>query len=205
MQVKLIVFLIPVFFAITACKKEQAFHITATNAATGEPIPNLPYSVVEATAGSFGEKSKVIREGVLDANGEANFSMKVRNKKHVISVREPENNCYADNLSLTFGSEDFNANFKFAPCGYLKINYDNINCQGVGDVMNFRRKYNYLDWEGWSPDKLGCYSYYSPMFGEIPSGQIIHEVRVTRSGVTTYVYDTTFLNAGEYKTINLFY
>jgi len=192
--------------SLLSCKKERAFHITATNVATGERIPNLHYYVVEASAGSFGEKTKTIREGDLDVNGEAKFNMKIKNKKHVIRVVEPENNCYAENISLTFGSkEDFKADFKFAPCGYLTINYNNINCEGIGDLMNFRRKYNYLDWDGWSSDRIGCYSYFSPTYVTIASGQIIHDLKVMRSGVETHIYDTIFLGAGEYKTINLDY
>jgi len=71
--------------------------------------------------------------------------------------------------------------------------------------MNFRRKSNYAEYDSWSSDRLGCYSYFSPQYGELASGQIIHELRVVRSGVESFVYDTTFLGAGEYKTINLNY
>jgi len=192
--------------AFFSCKKERAFHITATNVATGERIPNLRYYVVEASAGSFGEKTKTIREGDLDANGEAKFNIKIKNKKHVIRVVEPENNCYAENISLTFGSkEDFKADFKFAPCAYTKNNITNINCLGADDKIDIQLSRFVDNNYGSSWIILGCNGYVQNHYSKIPMGTIYYRWVVTRSGINTTYRDTVFLEENSYSNFDINY
>ena len=62
-----------------SCKKEKMVHITATNVATGQRLAGLRYYVVELSSTANGEKAKTVAEGDLDANGEASFSLKLKN------------------------------------------------------------------------------------------------------------------------------
>jgi len=208
---KNLIILFLVSLTLLSCKKERAFHITATNVATGERIPNLHYYVVEASAGSFEEKTKTIREGYLDANGEAKFNMKIKNKKHVIRVVEPENNCYSENISLTFGSkEDFKADFKFAPCGYIKIKINNVNCEGPSDDFKLYNTFNQVDFIqslATTPVRFGtgCYVYAATDFSSIPMGKRMYKWEVTRSGVMNVFYDTIMINEGEYRVYEINY
>jgi len=202
---KLIIFiLLSVMFI--SCKKERMFHITATNVGTGQPMPYLHYFVVELNSGTFGEKSKTVREGDLDANGEANFSMKIKNTTHGIRVVQPENNCYVENLSLTFGSkEDFYADFKFAPCAFLQYAITNINCESVNDKieMYFSR---FIDNNYGSPwIILGCEGYVPSHYSQVPMGNYYFKWIVTRSGVSNTFYDTIYMEENSYTDYELNY
>jgi len=48
---------------LVSCKKKQTIHITAKNAATGEPYPGLTYYVVTYTNINGGTKSKTVATG----------------------------------------------------------------------------------------------------------------------------------------------
>lgn len=153
--------LIAIPLLLLACKKEQTIHITATNAVTGAPYPGLHYTVTRQITGMFEEKSKTVASGTLNENGEVYITKRLnKNASYHIGIEDPGNICYSNQTSFTFADGDnFEANFEFAECAYLKLNVHNINCQGAGDSMRFRSKYSYTDWEGWSSYRLGCYSY----------------------------------------------
>jgi len=122
-----------------SCKKKQTIHITAKNAATGEPYPGLTYYVVTYTNINGGTKSKTVATGTLDANGEAVVTERLpKNKGRGVRVVEPENSCYNKNIQLYFSEEDgenFKAEFEFAECAYLKLKIENGNYQGTNDYF----------------------------------------------------------------------
>ena len=181
-----------------SCKKERTFHITAKNAATGAPYPGLYYEVVCEWKGPFENKYKTVGSGQLDANGEVYFTKRLdKNSSYSITVEEPDNTCYNKDVYLYPGGEtNFEAAFEFAECAYLKLNINNVNCQGAEDTMRFRTRYSYSDWEGWSGARIGCYSYQTPYPFEVPSGWRIYEWEVNRNGVISTYVDSIYLNEG---------
>src|SRR5690554_5548007 len=181
-----------------SCKKKQTIHITAKNAATGEPYSGLTYYVVTYTNINGGTKSKTVATGALDENGEAVVTERLsKNKGHGVRVVEPENSCYNKNIQLYFSDEkNFDAEFAFAECAYLKLKIENVNCQGPEDTMRFRSKYSFTDWEGWSGERTGCYSYETPYPFEVSEGWRIYEWEVNRNGVITTYLDSIYLNKG---------
>lgn len=189
-----------------SCKKERAFHITATNVATGERIPNLHYYLVELTEGINGEEAKTVREGNLDANGEAKFNFKIKNKTHVIRVVEPENNCYTENISLTFGSkENVKAEFNFAPCGSLKQIINNVNCFDQNDQIEIKIS-RFVDNNYESPWTIvGCDGFISNHFSQVPMGNYYYKWVVTRAGVSNTFYDTVYVDENEFVTYEINY
>jgi len=186
----LFVFLVSLTFL--ACKKERTIHVTATNVATGQRIPGLHYYLVELNSGTFGEKSKTIHEGDLDENGEAFITIKLKNTTHVIRVVEPDNNCYRENISLTFGPENFNADFKFAPCGTLQWKIHNIDCFDTNDKIEFHFVNESVPaYTDFSPlPRIGCYD--NEFTVGITAGNWIAEWKVTKNGLSTN-YDSTFV------------
>src|SRR5690554_892373 len=194
-----------VFFS---CKKKQTIHITAKNAATGEPYPGLTYYVVthkNVLKPYGGKKAKTVATGTLDENGEAIVTKRLsKNNGHGVRVEEPENSCYNKNIQLYFSEEDgknFKAEFEFAECAYLKFRYQNINCQGPNDHIKVKRYTNLDGYSGFLIDAEydGCNDYTMPNFTEVPMGQWIFEWEVTKNNVTTNFSDTIFLNANEQK------
>ena len=183
-----------------SCEKKRTIVITATNGATGERYSGLQYFVVSSTTTGSGEKYKTEKSGFLNENGEATEVLREKQfRTYAVRVVEPENSCYNKEITMYFdGANDKNGHFDFvfAPCAYLKLNINNVNCQGIEDLMNFRTKYPFTDWKSWSGDRTGCYSYTTPYPFEVPAGWRIYEWRVNRNGVITNHIDSIYLVAG---------
>ena len=199
---KKLLLLLLVGLFLFSCKKKQTIHITAKNAATGEPYPGLTYYLVTYTNINGGTKSKTVATGTLDANGEAIVTERLsKNKGHGVRVVEPENSCYNKNIQLYFSEEDgenFKAEFEFAECAYQTLKVNNVNCQGPNDLFDMDMKLLY-DMEysvfGFS-EKTGCYS--NEFSNETkPAGKYFVEWWVTRNGNTDYFTDTIELIENE--------
>ena len=191
--------LFPACFAtITSCGKKRTFHIKAVNPVTGIPYAGLQYKITATKTGGNGEKKVFEEIGNLDSNGEAMVQLKVKpNRTYNIGCKEPPNTCYTKDIKFTYGIED-EANptfqFEYAECANLKLDIENINCLGPDDKMNFQFRNSYNSFNGWSTDRLGCYSYESDYF-QIPAGWIIYEWKVDRSGIATNFLDSIFISA----------
>jgi hypothetical protein len=93
------------------------------------------------------------------------------------------------------------------PYGNLILDIQNVNCGGSGDIMYFRKKWlGYTDFEGsYSTPRTGCYSYTSPSSFQVPMGTYVFEMKVIRSSITSYVYDTIVVPETGVVTINMEY
>jgi len=203
---------IALFFCLSlflfSCKKERTIHITAKNAVTGAPYEGLTYYVVqEKTGGYNGEKFKTVASGTLDANGEAYFTKKLtKDYSYAVRVEQPANTCYNKQITYYFGDEGvFEAPFEFAECAYLNLHINNINCEGPGDILNFRSKQSYTEWQSWTSDRMGCISLNSLDYFEVPAGWRIYEWKVNRNGIITNFKDSIFLSPGGYGIFNMNY
>jgi len=200
-----IIFVIALSLLFYSCKKERTIHVTATNVATGQRIPGLHYYLVELNSGTFGEKSKTIHEGDLDENGEAFITIKLKNTTHVIRVVEPDNNCYRENISLTFGPENFNADFKFAPCANLQRTITNLNCESENDKIEvFLSQFvNNSYGSGWV--LMGCSGFIPSHYSSVPMGNYYFKWIVTRNGLSNTFYDTIYLEENSYTNYEINY
>jgi len=205
---KKIILLFIIGMVFFSCKKKQTIHITAKNAATGEPYSGLTYYVVthkNVLKPYGGKKAKTVATGTLDENGEAIVTKRLsKNNGHGVRVEEPENSCYNKNIQLYFSEEDgknFKAEFEFAECAYLKFRYQNTSCQGLTDHIKVKRYTNLAGYSGFLIDAeyYGCNDFVMPNFTQVPMGKWVFEWEVTKNNITNYFSDTIFLNAGEYK------
>ena len=203
---KLILILI-IGVLLISCKKERTIHITAKNAVTGTPYPGLRYQVIQEWSGSFKKKYSILESGELDENGEAYFNKKLpKDDVYRVIVDGPENSCYVNDIGLFNGGEtNFEAAFEFAECANLNLNIHNVNCQDSTDVMRFRAKYSFSDWEGWSTKRIGCYDFDSPDYFEVPQGTRMYQWEVIRNGVKTTYNGSISLNIGESGTFVIEY
>jgi hypothetical protein len=206
---KLIYICLLSLFVLLSCSKERNIHITAKNAVTGQPYAGLTYYVVEEKEGNNGTDYKTVAKGSLNEQGEIVESVKIRkNRSYVIRLDPPPNWCYMNEISYSYtihGEKNPKFDFKYSMSSYLTLNINNVNCGGNNDIMNFRSRYSYSDWEGWSTDRNGCYSLNSPGYVEVPSGWRIYEWKVNRNGVITNHTDSIFLDEAESGTFNMNY
>lgn len=212
--------LIPLLFLIFifGCEKNHhVINVKATNIVTGEPYEGLKISVVQQTPGVFESNYKNVYEGFLDANGEATFDLKMKNNKsYQLGIELPENTCYFNDLyfSLKHDLEAQNVEVEFAPCAYLQLKINNINCLGAEDTLivfqgNQIGTFDYS--EPWH--HLGCAMWESPGgtdgcplgYSCVAMGEQYFKWEVIRNGTMEVYYDTIYLDAGEYEIFEINY
>ena len=183
---------------IASCGKKHTVHIKAVNPVTGQVYVGLKYRISQEKTTLWDEKTKIIASGELNENGEANATFRRGNNPIRVQVEWPSNCCYSKNDVYYIKGDGPNHEVlvEFAECAYLKLNIINVNCQGGGDIMKFRSKYPYTEWQNWSGDRTGCYAYTSPYPFEVPAGWRVYEWRVNRNGVITNYIDSIYLISG---------
>ena len=206
MKIVMILFL---SFLVVSCGKKNQIKVTAKNAATGEGFADLGFRIFEVKPYTTptGEVQELVYEGNFNANGEAVADIRLKNRSYVITTVSPGPMCYINNTQYFFHRDDDNLKFDFlfAPCAYLKLKIENVNCEEGGDLMNFRQRQSFTKWSGWSSDRVGCYFYESPNYQEVPSGWRIYEWVVDRDGTITSHKDSIFLTADQEHTFEINY
>jgi hypothetical protein len=202
-------FFLLISLSLFACTKHREIKIIGRNAVTGEGYEGLQYEVVSSRTGNDGEVYRSEALGNLNANGEAFVSIKQKNSRtYSIRLFGPSNSCYSNNVIQYFDSPyDVNGTFtfEFAECAYLNLHINNINCEGPGDILNFRSKQSYTEWQSWTSDRMGCISLNSLDYFEVPAGWRIYEWKVNRNGIITNFKDSIFLSPGGYGIFNMNY
>lgn len=200
---------------IISCGKKRTIVITATNGATGERYAGLQYVVVSSTTTGSGEKYKTEKSGFLNENGEATEIIREKQyRTYAVRVVEPENSCYNKEITMYFGGandKDGHFDFVFAECAYLKLNINNVNCQGPTDYFKLYYMGRQVGGQGSgivgavSKEGGGCYSFLASDFSSVPMGEIYWRWHVTRNNITNIYYDTLYLSPGEYKVYDINY
>ncbi|MBU2019367.1 MAG: hypothetical protein KJ941_06960 [Bacteroidetes bacterium] len=206
---QLIIFLSCLSF-ILACNKrrDEVFHIKAINPVTGLPYAGLRWNIFATKTGNDGEKIVLEKEGILDGNGEAFISLKVKtNHTYNIGCNLPENNCYFNKSNITYAYQDPKKPdfiFEFAPCAQFKLSVINANCNGPTDKIEFRRTWNVDQVLLNYVTREGCDNFYGDYFG-LPMGSYTYDWKVTRNGVTNSYDSTFYLNENQSFEFNLNY
>ena len=81
---KHLIVILTLALSITACKKKTMVVIQAqniNNSSDGSDYAGMKYSIVESWTPVYDLKTKRVAEGVLDANGHANFDLKMKNSR----------------------------------------------------------------------------------------------------------------------------
>ncbi|HRO76470.1 MAG TPA: hypothetical protein PLP27_10015 [Crocinitomicaceae bacterium] len=97
--------------------------------------------------------------------------------------------------------------YHLVPYGNYQLKINNVNCGGGADTMYFRKKWLVTQEEDtyWSTPRIGCYSYNGDEVLQLPMGSYAYEIKVIRSGVTSYVYDTLVVNETGISVLNIEY
>ncbi len=186
------------------------------NPVTGEGIEGAEVKLLKIV-GSYDSNYKTIKSAITDASG--NFELdKYTWSSPVVRCETGDlyqlgwtkdgGQTFIDNFELEVKKgKTTNADFYVVPYGNLILNIQNVNCGGSGDTMYFRKKWlGFTDFEGsYSTPRTGCYSYTSPSAFQVPMGTYVYEMKVIRSGITSYVYGTIVVPETGVVTINIDY
>ncbi len=200
---------------ILGCNKATVnFHVKIINPATGEGYANHEFYIKSSKTGSDGQIVKTEYTGFTDQNGEAIVPLKIKKSvAHYVTPSVVSNTCYINSIDLYYNNtSDPNPQFIFeiAPCAQLKLNIQNVNCEGPND--HFKLIYNGRQVGGDDgligavvKDEFGCYTFEQGHWSDVPMGKRYYKWEVTRSTGTTVTYDTVSLNQGEQKVYNINY
>jgi hypothetical protein len=195
-------------FIILSCSKKEMIHVSAINPVTGEPYAGLRFTITEEKTGSQEIFTKVY-DNNLNTFGEALFEFKLKkNRSYKLSLETPANICYKEPADITFAIQDDSFDFKFelAPCAFIILKLNNVNCSGSSDIMKLYRSHTikeYYSNNAWQHD--GCVNWESNGYSDLPMGEIKYKWEVTRNGITNTFYDTIYLSEGEYRTYEINY
>jgi hypothetical protein len=190
---------------VTSCKKKTMVVIQAqniNNPNSGSHYAGMAYGILESWTPGFELKTSRVATGVLDANGQAAFDLKMKpNRKYDLGIQKPDNICYTEiTLQERLDHEKNNTfNFEYGTCSSIIIPTNNANCEGFDDTLRY--KYYYTDntdiyiYKGFTHgDGLswnnnsgtpGCLNY-PGFYNQVPSGNYTLEWQVIRpSGTTT--------------------
>jgi len=183
------------------------------NPITGEGIAGATISASKITMELPGGY-KTVEQTTSDTNGDFLLKFKKSASSIGVSTGNYHNIGWYQNGEIQNGyylpvqqGKNMHADFYAVPYGELKLDINNVNCQGVTDTMWFRNKWlGYTGFESsYSTPRTGCYSYTSASPFKIPIGTYIYETKVKRSGNITFVYDTVTVNETGVSTISIDY
>jgi hypothetical protein len=202
--------LITILIALTllttiSCSKKSTVSIQAhnlVNPAEGSHYANKRFVITEITYKLFGQsKGKTVVDSYFDNNGHANFELKMKkNKDYMIDVEQLDNICYLDLRTDDFldHSSTVDINFNYAPCGYVNVPTNNINCEGTTDKLWYKyyykenteiylyRGFTGVGDTGWDQNAgtQGCVNYIGDFYDKVPAGNYTFEWHIERpSGV----------------------
>jgi hypothetical protein len=156
---------------------------------TGQPYAGLSYYVVS----SRGNGSRTEASGVLNENGEAAVTLRIKDRSYNVRVVAPENTCYNKNITLSYNYPYDNNHvfsFEFAECANLKLHVHNLNCIDSNDEIKFRRLWLSTNESNDFVIQSGCFQFDGDYFS-LPIGNYKYEWYVTKNGVTTF-HDSIF-------------
>ena len=166
------------------------------NVVTGEPVAGNHISIVEifnVSDGVSGSKTKQFYSGQTNSEGVLFVTEKFnKNRRYEIFVGKfPEKHCYLNSMGHTwYVGANTEINFEYAPCAYLKLKIENVDCIDANDQIFYRRQW--LHGENYSNGvtQYGCF-YFDGDYFSVPMGSHRYEWIVTKNGVSLN-YDTTF-------------
>ncbi|WP_343788102.1 hypothetical protein, partial [Wandonia haliotis] len=190
-----------------SCTKKETLRVSVKNMVTGESVANMNinvYEVFNVSDGVSGTKTELFQSGETNSEGVLFLTEKFnKNRRYEVFVGQfPEEHCYLNRMGYTWSvGEATDLAFEYAPCAYLKMRIENVNC--TGDTDNFKLYYLGRQVGGQSPpivgaqmrDEDGCYFFESSSYSDAPMGERYYRREVTRNGITEIFYDTIYLNA----------
>ncbi len=193
-----------------SCTKKETLRVSVKNVVTGEPVANMNinvYEVFNVSDGVSGTKTELFQSGETNSEGVLFLTEKFnKNRRYTVKVGKfSEEVCYINKSSYTWSvGEATDLAFEYAPCGYLRLEIENVNCLSEEDEIFYRRFWLSGGESTNGVSQYGCFSYIGNYF-DVPMGEYRYEWEVTRNGVTNY-YDTAFsINAGGYYDLEINY
>ncbi len=208
-MMRLVVLLIAALLLLGGCTKDGK-NITVRgrvyNPVTGEGISDCEIRLLKTTSGSPGTSGgyKTVATIVPDAEGYYELNHTSIFGRYVgcfLDENEYEHAGWIKDGVLIGATKEkvklgsiTDLDYTAIKLGQLLVNFDNINCEGASDEMQFRFKTHLeTEYSFWSPVLSGCYSFTASSPGKVPMGYRYYETKVVRSSGTYYVYDTVYI------------
>lgn len=194
---------------ISSCGKEHTITVIGVNPVTGEPYVGHNVSIRQCRSGTFEDKCKIIYEGTTNENGVDLINIRLKNnRRYRLYLSAPDDYCYQSmpSYNVDKDKDKQEALFEFAPCAYLKLKIENVNCQGPGDklVLYQGNQIGSFDFdEPWEHN--GCVLWESNGYSNVPMGGMYYKWEVTRNNITETFHDTIYLEAGEERIYEINY
>jgi len=189
-------FSIGMVLLLFSCNKKETLKISVKNVVTGEPVAGNNISIVEifkVSDGVSGSKTKDFYSGQTNSEGVLFITEKFnKNRRYTVKVGKfTEDVCYINKSNEQwYVGANTEISFEYAPCAYLKLKIENVDCMGSDDQIFYRRQW--LHGENYSNGvtQYGCF-YFDGDYFSVPMGNHKYEWIVTKNGITSN-FDTTF-------------
>ena len=211
---KAVLIILSVLVMLISCGKNWTKTVKGKvlNPVTGEGIANARV-ILQKEGSGVPSGLKTVEAVYTDANGNFEISskkLKVNTAQVVLSLDDyysigwkKDGNTYST-LSVKRGTNE--ADYWAVPYGQIKLDINNINCQGANDSMQFCSKHQMEnDYSNYSTYRLGCYSYLSTTPSKVPMGYHYYRTKITRGGMITFVFDTIFVPETGIATVHIDY
>ena len=183
-----------------SCGKKHTVHIKAVNPATGQVYVGLKYRISQEKTTLWDEKTKVIANGELNENGEANATFRRGNHPIRVQIEWPSNCCYSKNDVYYIKGDGPNHEVlvEFAECATLQRKVKNINCVDSNDKIEIHidNSVHSLLSAPWILN--GCTDYTTTPT-QVPIGNYTLHWIVTKNNISTDYYDSFNLIENETK------
>ena len=205
-----------IFLFLFSCTKKETLRVSVKNVVTGEPVVGNTISIVEifnVSDGVSGSKTKDFYSGKTNSEGVLFVTEKFnKNRRYKVKVGKfVEDVCYINKSNENwYVGANTEINFEYAPCAYLKLKIENVNCSGITDNFKLFHEGSTIGFNNFAQgnpirEGEGCYFYEASKFSDVPMGERYYRREVTRNGITEIFYDTIYLNAGEFYTYEINY
>lgn len=206
--------LVLILMGCTKFGKNIRIHGISLNPNTNEGIANMELTLLKGNGSFWGGYEEVMTLST-DANGEfdidhlggtAKYYLRAENKEgYTIGWSENDEYIGLQSIGIQKGKTMW-VEFRTVPMGEISLHFENVNCEGPNDQMQFRFRSEFEpEYYSWSTIRKGCYNFSSNGSVSVPSGYRYYETMVTRSGVTTIVRDTVFVPENGEVLVELLY
>ncbi|GAA0875985.1 hypothetical protein GCM10009118_23940 [Wandonia haliotis] len=209
-----------IFLFLFSCTKKETLKISVKNVVTGEPVVGNTISIVEifnVSDGVSGSKTKDFHSGKTNSEGVLFVTEKFnKNRRYKVKVGKfVEDVCYINKSNENwYVGANTEINFEYAPCAYVKLIINNVNCVGETDSLVLFQGNELGTFDFSSPwVHTGCAYWESPGgpdgapvgYSRVPIGANYYRWKVIRGGTTNLYEDTLLINAGEFYTYEINY
>ena len=194
---------------LLSCGKKVTVKGRVYNPIDNKGIEGVDVQLSRSKVGFFsydGAGSKVIENTTTDQDGNYLIDYRHNNRSFRLffSVDE-EKYINTEPVQYNISQQNNTIDLPLVPLSFLKLKINNVNCEGEGDEMQFRRIFMGEPVANWSSKRENCYFYESPEYFDVPMGWVTYEWKGIKSGQSFYYKDSIYLDKEEKGIFEILY